>query len=43
MAVGAFNHLIELDNLKNRGRPPRPGRAAKMPPAADFAGPFTQT
>jgi hypothetical protein len=41
MAVDALNHLIKLNDLKNGNRIPGPGRAAKLPPAADFAGSFT--
>jgi hypothetical protein len=41
MAFDMLNHLIGLINLE-KSRPIRnPGRAAKLPPAADFAGPFT--
>jgi hypothetical protein len=37
----AFNPLIWLNNLENAMISGGHQRAAKLPPAADFAGPFT--
>jgi hypothetical protein len=36
-----LNYLIRLINLEKSDPIRDPGRAAKLPPAADFAGPFT--
>jgi hypothetical protein len=41
MAIEVFNHLIRLINRKKSARLPATCGAAKLPPAADFAGPFT--
>jgi hypothetical protein len=41
MAFAAVSHLIGLMYFKNRGQFQGAGRAAKLPPAADFAGAFT--
>jgi hypothetical protein len=41
MAVHAFNLLAELNNSGNATIGEGHRRAAKLPPAADFAGAFT--
>ncbi len=42
MADGVFKHLAELEYLKTPGPARAPAGAAKLPPPADFAGPFTE-
>jgi hypothetical protein len=41
MVAVAIKYLIGFSYFKMRDRPPDPGGAAKLPLAADFAGPFT--
>jgi hypothetical protein len=41
MVVGAVNRLTGLTNFKNAIVGEGRRRAAKLPPSADFAGPFT--
>jgi hypothetical protein len=41
MAPDMANYLIKLVNFDERGLGRNPCRSAKLPPAADFAGPFT--
>jgi hypothetical protein len=41
MAGGAVNRLTGLTNFKDAMAVEGRRRAAKLPPAADFAGPFT--
>jgi hypothetical protein len=42
MAGETVNRLTGLTNFKNAIVPEGAGRASKLPPAADFAGAFTQ-